>query len=124
MPTPLQDSTYAGVGFAVLAVRQAQEAVSDIQRRLDARAGTRLEKVRERVESVRTQVEEILAPYAERARTGYDQLFGRLPEDAQKAYKEAIKVGKQVVNDVDNLGKKIRTAPAKPAAKNAATKAA
>lgn len=105
MPTAtiLRDSAYAGLGFAVLGVRQASEALSDLEKRVG-----RSEKVRESVDAFRGKVEERTAPYTDRVQARLDGLVARLPEAARKTYQEAVNAGKQVSAELEKLGRTIR----------------
>ena len=129
MATPLRDSALVGVGLAVLAVRQASDAVTDFDKRVserNERLGKGIDQARERAAAVRTQVEELVAPYVERIQDQIEKLVERLPEPAQKTYKDALTAGKQVADTFEAFARTVTTEPApvkKAASKVASAKA-
>jgi uncharacterized phage infection (PIP) family protein YhgE len=121
----LRDPAFVGVGLAVLAVRQANDAIAEFEKRLtdgNETIAQGINQTRERLAALRTQVEEFWTPYADRVQEQIDQLIDRLPEQAQKTYKDAVKAGKDFVASLEQFTKSVQEGPsAKPAAKKPAT---
>ena len=109
---PLRDGTYVGLGLAVLAAQQANDAYEQFEKRVterNAQFGQRLEQAREQATAWRARVEETVTPYAERIQERIDQLVERLPEPAQKTYKDARTLGAQVVESFEKFVDSIPT---------------
>ena len=123
--TTLTDTGYVGVGLAVLAVRQATDTAAQLEKRLterNDRVAKGIEQIRDRAAAFRTQVEEVVAPYTERIQTQLDSFISRLPEQAQKTWKDAVEAGKQFADSFETFTRSVTgTEPVKTAPKKAST---